>query len=241
MLTSAQIRSARAMLDWDMATLAAKSRLNRGTIHNLEKGLSIARGDTLAALMETFEKEGLEFIGDRGIARKHENYRIIEGSDCYLRLLDEIYHELRKKPDTEVLSICTDDSVSPAEVVSAIKRWHEAGIKCRFLSHENATRFDFPLDEYRLISSKFFKNSVTVVYGDKVATLRVSVPEEDEKNKSEAKSKKPKPVSMSVLVIIDQDQADMLRGLFELIWEKASTPPPGMNPQSDKPHPKAKK
>jgi hypothetical protein len=47
-------------------------------------------------------------------------------------------------------------NVSPPEVRQAIQRWHDAGIKCRFLSHEKATRFDFPLQEYRLIPSDFF-------------------------------------------------------------------------------------
>lgn len=147
---------------------------------------------------------GIEFVGDRGVALVNDNYRLLEGPDCYLRLLDEIYHALRGKAGAEVLSICTDDSVSPPEVTQAIQRWHDAGIKCRFLSHDKARRFDFQLREYRLIPSRYFTNSVMVVFADKVATLRG--------------------VNSAVLVITDKDQADMLRGLFEIVWAQAEPP-----------------
>jgi DNA-binding XRE family transcriptional regulator len=204
MITGHQIRAARALLDWGAERLAEEANLNRDTVHNIENGKVQARGASAERIMQVFTGQGIEFIGDRGVAFLHDNYRILEGPDCYLRLLDEVYHTLRGKPGAEVLSICTDDSVSPPEVVMAIQRWHEAGIKCRFLSHENATRFDFPLEEYRLISSRFFKNSVMVIFANKVATLRG--------------------VNDTVLVVNDKDQTDMLRGLFELIWGHAAKP-----------------
>ena len=162
------------------------------------------RAGSLERIVGVLTQGGIEFIGDRGVALANESYKLIEGSDCYIRLLDQIYHELRGKPGAEVLSICTDDSVSSPEVIQAIQRWHDAGLKCRFLSHERARRFDFPLREYRLIPSRFFTNSVMVVFADKVATLRG--------------------VNDAVLVITDRDQADMLRGLVEMIWAQAPAP-----------------
>lgn len=205
MITGRQIRAARALLGWDAATLAERAGLTRETVSNVENGLTQGRGNTLDKMQRVFETSGVEFVADRGVALKNENYRLLEGSDCYLKLLDEIFHTLRdNKNNSEVLSICTDDSMSPPEVVTAIQRWHDAGIKCRFLSHDRATRFDFPREEYRLIGSRFFKNSVMLVYEDKVATLRGT--------------------NDAVLIIHDRDQAEMLRGLFELIWTQTPMP-----------------
>jgi len=204
-LTQHQVAAARAMLGLNREELAEHSGVSRGTIISIENGTAAnTRAETFKLLIDFFTRKGIEFIGSRGVAFSLENYRVLEGADCYLQLLDEVYHDLRGKPDAEVLSICTDDSVSPQEVVTSIKRWHEAGIKCRFLSHENATRFDFPTEEYRLIASRYFKNSVMIVFGNKVATLRGT--------------------NDAVQIVTDEDQADMLRGLFELIWSQAEKP-----------------
>ena len=203
MITPRQIRAARALLGLDAAELADRAGLTRATITNIENSVVQPREATLDRLVETLAGGGVEFIGARGVALI-ENYRLIEGADCYLQLLDEIYHSLRRKPGSEVLSICTDDNVSPPEVRQAIQRWHDAGIKCRFLSHEKATCFDFPLHEYRLIPSHFFTNSVMVVFGDRVATLHG--------------------LNAAVLVITDRNQADMLRGLFEMVWAQSPAP-----------------
>jgi hypothetical protein len=113
---------------------------------------------------------------------------------------------MHRQPGAEVLSICTDDEVSPPEVVQAIQRWHDGGIKSRFLTREKATRFDFPLREYRLIPERFYTNSVMVVFDDKVATL------------SEANN--------SVIIVRDIHQAKMLRGLFGMIWQQSPAPKP---------------
>jgi transcriptional regulator with XRE-family HTH domain len=206
MITPRQIRAARALLGLDAAELADRAGLTRATVTNIENSVVQPRKATLDRLVETLAGGGVEFIGERGIALI-ENYRLIEGADCYLRLLDEIYHSLRAKPGSEVLSICTDDNVSPPEVRQAIQRWHDAGVKCRFLSHEKATLFDFPLQEYRLIPSHFFTNSVMVVFDDKVAALRG--------------------LNAAVLVTTDRNQADMLRGLFEMIWAQSPAPSTG--------------
>jgi transcriptional regulator with XRE-family HTH domain len=204
MITPNQIRAGRALLGIDAADLATRAGLSRDTIINIENGLVQPREGSLERIVRAFTEGGVEFVGERGVALVNENYRLIEGPDCYLRLLDQIYHSLRGKPGGEVLSIGTDDDVSPPEVTQAIQRWHDVGIKCRFLSHEKAKRFDFPLREYRLIPSQFFRNSVMVVFADKVATLRG--------------------VNRAVLVITDKDQADLQRGLFEMIWAQALPP-----------------
>lgn len=204
MPTGKQLRAARALVDWSADDLAVRAGVNRESILHIERGQRQPRAGTVEKIVRVLNDAGVEFNGERGVNLVSENFRVLEGGDCYLRLLDEVGRTLRSKKGAEVLSICTDDSVSPPEVTEAIRRWHDAGIRCRFLTHENATRFDFPLREYRAIPEKFYKNSVMVVYGDNVATLHGT--------------------NAAVTVVRDMAQADMLRGLFEMIWQQSPEP-----------------
>ena len=64
--------------------------------------------------------------------------------------------------------------------------------------------FDYPFRDYRLIPKRYYTNSVMVVFGNKVGTL------------SDANN--------SVIIVRDIHQANMLRGLFEMIWKESALP-----------------
>lgn len=202
MITPHQIRAARAILEWSIDDLAKKTGLNRDTIHNIEKGRVLARQASAEKIKQVFLDNGIEFIGERGVAQANENYRILEGPDCYLRLLDEVYHSLAGKKGAEVLFFCVDDSVSPKEVVEMNWRILNAGIKCRYLCPEKPKRIDYNPDDYRCIPKKFYLNNVVLVFGNKTATVR--------------KDRK------SALIVRDKENANFMRGLFELIWKNSS-------------------
>ncbi|MDX9690039.1 MAG: XRE family transcriptional regulator [Proteobacteria bacterium] len=204
MITGKQIRAARMLVEWDAQDLADKTGLTSETIFKIERGTTNARPATLERIIKAFNEGGVEFNGERGVNLVLEDYRLIEGADCYLKLLDEIYYELRGKKDAQIEFICIDDTVSVREVVESNFRIRNAGIRCRYLCSENAKKFDYPIEDYRAISKEHFKNSVMVVYGDKVAILRGT--------------------SAGVLVMRDKDHAEMLRGLFEIIWDQAPMP-----------------
>jgi transcriptional regulator with XRE-family HTH domain len=200
-----QIAAARQLAGFTLDVLAERSGVSRSTIVKIENGDVQPREGTLADLTKAFASVGVEFV-EGGVRWTGDTIRTFEGPDAYLRLLDEIYQTLHHQAGAEVLSICTDDAVSPPEVVQAIQRWHDAGIKTRFLTHENATRFDFPLRDYRLIPERYYTNGVMVVFNDKVATLS------DQND--------------SVIIVRDIHQANMLRGLFEMIWKQSPSPRP---------------
>ena len=65
MITSAQIRAARGMLDWSRTDLAKKSGVGFSSMMRLESadGIPGAQFKTLEAIMRTFEEAGIEFIG----------------------------------------------------------------------------------------------------------------------------------------------------------------------------------
>ncbi len=65
MITSGQIRAARALLDWSRAELSEKSGVGVSALMRLESAESVPGGHvkTLESVRNTFEKAGIEFIG----------------------------------------------------------------------------------------------------------------------------------------------------------------------------------
>jgi transcriptional regulator with XRE-family HTH domain len=65
MIQSAQIRAARALLDWTARELAERSGVSLATIQRLERqsGIPVSHPRTLADLKRAFEEAGVEFIG----------------------------------------------------------------------------------------------------------------------------------------------------------------------------------
>ena len=66
MLSSSQIRAARALLGWSGTELAEKSGVGITTLrrYELQKGIPSANTSVLLTLKETLEKAGIEFTGD---------------------------------------------------------------------------------------------------------------------------------------------------------------------------------
>jgi len=65
-VTSAQLRMARAALNWTVRDLAEATGLHRNTIHNIEIGRFAGDQQTLATIEKVLNKAGIEFIEENG-------------------------------------------------------------------------------------------------------------------------------------------------------------------------------
>jgi len=65
LITSAQIRAARAMLDWSREQLSDNSSIGISALMRLESAEGVPSGNikTFEAVQKAFEKAGIEFIG----------------------------------------------------------------------------------------------------------------------------------------------------------------------------------
>ena len=66
MMTPAQVRAARALIDWSQQRLADVSNIGVATICNFEGGKSAAQNATLDVLRLVLEAGGVEFIDANG-------------------------------------------------------------------------------------------------------------------------------------------------------------------------------
>ena len=65
-VTSAQLRMARAALNWSLNDLAEASGVHRNTISNIEVGRYAGDPQTLKKLKRTLVKAGVDFIDENG-------------------------------------------------------------------------------------------------------------------------------------------------------------------------------
>ena len=65
-MTSAQVRMARAALNWTVRDLAAATGLHRNTITNIEVGRYAGDPATLKLIKEVLIREGVVFIDENG-------------------------------------------------------------------------------------------------------------------------------------------------------------------------------
>ena len=65
-VTSAQLRMARAALNWTLNNLAEASGVHRNTISNIEVGRYAGDPETLTKLKRTLTKAGIQFIDENG-------------------------------------------------------------------------------------------------------------------------------------------------------------------------------
>jgi transcriptional regulator with XRE-family HTH domain len=66
MITSAQCRAARGLLDWTQQELAARAGIGIVTVRQVEAGLSKPRRATLEVIKRAMEAAGIEFIDGNG-------------------------------------------------------------------------------------------------------------------------------------------------------------------------------
>jgi len=66
MVTAAQCRAARGLLDWSQQELADRAGLGIVTIRQIEADITEPRRATLAVLQQAFERAGIEFIDENG-------------------------------------------------------------------------------------------------------------------------------------------------------------------------------
>lgn len=65
-MTSAQVRMARAALNWTVRDLAAATGLHRNTITNIEVGRYAGDAATLTLIKDVLTRAGVEFIDENG-------------------------------------------------------------------------------------------------------------------------------------------------------------------------------
>lgn len=206
MIEPAQIRAARALLDWTIEDLATASGLNKDSIKNAERSHTQPRTTTMAAIRDALERSGVVFTEGSGVKKKSDLVEILEGDDCYLRLLDQ-FMIMKIDGEKEILFSGANERRSSEDVINKSKQLIERDFSFRFLLEQSDSYIMGNLDWYRWIDREYFSpGDVKLICGDVVAYL-ISWTEK-----------------MKIILIRDKYISDENRRVFNYIWDNGVKP-----------------
>jgi transcriptional regulator with XRE-family HTH domain len=212
MITTAQIRGARGILNWSQGDLSDRTDISATSIGSIENGLTQPRESTLTLIQKAFEDAGIEFLPNDGIRKKSGLINFFRGEKGFADFYDDVYHTalslkgeatfLVNNVDEEIFLKWGKDFFKPhSERMSKL-----SGIKYKILVQDGDTNFAASsYAEYRWLPKEFFSTVPFYVYGDKLAVILFEV-------------------EPTVLVFEYTLISEAYRKQFEAMWEISQPP-----------------
>lgn len=173
MISTQQIKAARALLNWKQSDLAEASGVSIPAIAKIEMGTANPRQATMDALSRAFENAGLEFLGNHGVDQRQEKFSIevMNGAKSITRVWDDINRTYHDKGG-ELLLGNLDERIYlklyGKQMRSVFHKWRELNITARALVKDDENFFLMPLECHRAIPKMLFSQIVYYVYADKL-------------------------------------------------------------------------
>lgn len=202
MISPAQCRAARALLNWSQPDLAENCGIHVQTISSFENGNGSPTTTTLNKISEILLQAGIKFMPNHGVCISDESIYMV---NSYLEVMHDIEMTLEK--GGELLLHCADERRSSEAVIAKYKDLFARGITTRSTVCEGNT-FISDNKPSRWIPKDYFADSeVFAIYADKVAICI--------DNSKPYKS----------LVIKNRHFADAMRRQFEYWWKNGKEIP----------------
>ncbi len=195
---SAKIRAARGALGWTQEQLAEAAGLSPQSIPNVERGDNAPTARTQEKLARALQKNGV-VLTDDGIRLPDATAVQLTGDSWFMDVLADALNALKNIKDKEVLIFGSDHRVSPPQVVEGFRKLMAIGAHLREIGEEGNTYIMGDTARFRWVPREHFKNSVTMIYADKVVT----------------------DFGTHGMLIKNADWAQVERHKFELIWSAA--------------------
>jgi len=170
-ISAKQIRAARAMLDWSQETLATESGVCTVTIRNLEKGILSPRKSNL--LRKAYEKAGLEFLENDGVAQSKKVLAVLDGENACELFLDDLFETLRKNNGQVTIISKSFEHLAkaigadvPAHYKNLENILHASRVKCLLSETPQSQEFILPF-EFKVLPNNYTGSSTYFTYGNK--------------------------------------------------------------------------
>ena len=208
-ISAAQIKAARALLDWSQESLAQVTNLSIATIRKLECGDISPRQSTMVVIREAIEGAGIEFLNADGVRRREEEVIVYRGASGRKSFFDDLYETARKSGSDIVLIDTTDGLLTDNEdIVTLCKRIEDSTVsfvKC-LTTEPTFVAFESNQVEWRLISRNYVNPMPICVCADVFAIISGS--KEDD---------------LRIVAIRSFSAAQSSRNQFLSIWDKATS------------------
>jgi DNA-binding XRE family transcriptional regulator len=177
MPSPAQIRAARAMLNWSRDDLAVATGLSADSIFKIEKGSVQARGTTRDQLTRSFLQQGVIFTDNDGVQRQATDIQIYKGREGFVSWAEDVYQTVKDGGDIAISGsresyfaqwLSPEQSAERTELMAAIGD----KLVCRAILKEGD--FDFAYSAYatyKWIDGEHWDSDPIYVYGSKLALI----------------------------------------------------------------------
>lgn len=221
MITTAQIRGARGVLNWSQGDLSDRTGISATSIGSIENGLTQPRDSTLQLIQKAFEDAGIEFLAMEGIRFRTNYIMNLKGKDGFSDFLDDVYktaitHGTKQSPTKIYLSnvvhenwvkwMGKDKWDAHTERMTNNKNVMDVRIIVKEGDH------NFPATsyaQYKWFPAELFNDKAFYAYHDKLAFINFF---EDD---------------VQITIIEQPAFADGYRTLFEIAWDNVATDPNG--------------
>lgn len=199
-----QIAAARQLLGWSQTDLAGYAGISKPSIVRMEADLYSVKHDLRERVQSVLSDNSVEFI-EGGTRINRQIVKIIEGDDCYLKLLDQIINE--HEGVSEILLSGADEKRCDEQVIEKTRQILNLNIGMRFLIRDGDTHIMGDLPQYRWMDKDLFVDSdVKVMYADKTAYLVTHMG------------------TPRIILIADEFITEENIRLFEFVWKISKKP-----------------
>lgn len=214
MITAAQLRAARGLLDWSRGDLAKAAKVSQETIKNIEHGVFRPQDATEEAIIRAFALHDVKFFEDDGVKRSSSLITSYEGTKDFRNYVDNFYNSLSflEKTDVSVCAAGVDDRLFVAALgdyvsvhadrMSKLKGLHFRSI----VNHRDAALFPAYVD-YKIVPNM----PMSVLFGVYGQYFDLTIYGKDEK------------VFPKVVVIKSSIVVDAYRSQFESMWDAGTS------------------
>lgn len=210
MVTSEQVRAARALLDWSLADLSEKSGIGQQAISKFENGGTEPLAKTVQKLQRVLEEAGVEFLSTGGVQPRQDIMRAYKGRGGFIEFIWDVYQTAKSgEGDICVSNVNENDFeywLGSEDAVYTEKMAKLGNVNFKILIQEGDINFSAgSYAEYRWVPKEKFSAAPFYVYGDKLAMILFDK-------------------DVSVYIIKNRDIADAQRKQFNIAWENADIP-----------------
>ena len=204
-LSAAQIRAARALLDWSQHQLADKVGLHINALIRWERGTSRPHFKNNQRMLALFSEMGIEPLPGDGVSRSNAMWKIrtFEGVGFLRDVLEDVIANVGYKGEHLIVSL--DEDVFFRNEVATIKKYYASQKKLQFrekiIVPPSNKRFLSNKTIYRLMSEEQLGKISWGTYGNRVVLYNLE--------------------ARQSLIIESNAYAQTQRRYFETLWSKA--------------------
>lgn len=171
MITPAQLRAARGLLDWTRSDLAKAAGLSPETIKNIEHGKFHPQEQTSQSIITAFKGHDIEFTENEGVRKVNSVIINYEGRADFKRYVDDVYNIVKQSDDKAICVLGIDDNgfvdaLGDYAKTHALRMEALPNIKFRGLVSQGSQVLSFGYINYRRIANVAISTPFSV-YGDR--------------------------------------------------------------------------